>query len=288
MPGWCSFCICEIRVSDLPPRSLGMREGIGGFENSERILVPTGFLPTSERAREIGVKAERRAIDQSTMEFTMIKDNVARILSNLPSDVLLVAAAKTRTPDEVLQAISAGVTIIGENYVQEAEEACSVIGSKAKWHLIGHLQRNKVKKAVGIFDMIETVDSLRLALKIDQECARLDRVMPVLIEVNSGREPQKAGVLPEQVPRLLVELRSLENIKVEGLMTMGPRFGNPEDARPYFVETKRLFDELRSGQLSNIELKYLSMGMSNSFHVAIEEGANIVRIGTKLFGKRGP
>ncbi len=234
------------------------------------------------------MKTEPSAIDQSTMEFTMIKDNVARILSHLPSDVLLVAAAKTRTPDEILQAITAGVTIIGENYVQEAEKAHFVIGSKAKWHLIGHLQRNKVKTAVEIFDMIETVDSLRLALRIDQECARLGRVMAVLIEVNSGREPQKAGVLPEQVPRLLVELRSLENIKVEGLMTMGPRFGNPEDARPYFVETKRLFDELRSHPSSNVGLKILSMGMSNSYAVAIEEWANLVRIGTKLFGERGP
>jgi pyridoxal phosphate enzyme (YggS family) len=221
-----------------------------------------------------------------TREATMIKNNVARILSELPSGVLLVAAAKTRTPDEILQAISAGVTIIGENYVQEAEKTHSLIGKKARWHLIGHLQRNKVRKAVEIFDMIETVDSLRLALKIDEECARSDRVMPVLIEVNSGREPQKTGSLPEDVPELLDELVGLEHLKVEGLMTMGPRFGDPEDARPYFVETKRLFDELRSGPLSNIGLKYLSMGMSNSYHVAIEEGANIVRIGTKLFGER--
>jgi uncharacterized pyridoxal phosphate-containing UPF0001 family protein len=110
--------------------------------------------------------------------------------------------------------------------------------------------------------------------------------MPVLIEVNSGRETQKTGSLPKEVPRLLDEIAGLEHLKVEGLMTMGPRFGDPEDARPYFVETRRLFDELRCRQHTNIELKYLSMGMSNSYHVAIEEGANIVRIGTKLFGKR--
>lgn len=216
----------------------------------------------------------------------MIKDNVARILSDLPPGVLLVAAAKTRTPDEILECIAAGVPIIGENYVQEAEKTYSVIGKRARWHLIGHLQRNKVRRAVRIFDMIETVDSLRLALKIDRECARLDRVMPVLIEVNSGREPQKTGSLPENVPELLDELVALEHIKVEGLMTMGPRFGDPEDARPYFVESKRLFDELRSRQSSHIDMRYLSMGMSNSYQVAIEEGANIVRIGTKLFGDR--
>ena len=216
----------------------------------------------------------------------MIKENVARILSELPSGVLLVAATKTRTPDEILQAIAAGVTIIGENYVQEAEKAHSVIGKNARWHLIGHLQRNKVRKAVEIFDMIETVDSLRLALKIEQECARLDRVMPVLIEVNSGREPQKSGSFPEDVPELLDDLAGLKHLRVEGLMTMGPRFGDPENARPYFVETKKLYDELEIRRSSNINLKYLSMGMSNSYHVAIEEGANIVRIGTKLFGER--
>ncbi len=216
----------------------------------------------------------------------MIKENVARILSDLPSGVLLVAAAKTRTSDEILQAIDAGVTTIGENYLQEAEKAHSVIGEKARWHLIGHLQRNKVRKAIEIFDTIETVDSLRLALKIDEECARSDRVMSILIEVNSGREAQKTGSFPEEVPALLDELAGLEHLKVEGLMTMGPRFGDPEDARSYFVESKRLYDELRCHQSSNIDLKYLSMGMSNSYRVAIEEGANVVRIGTKLFGER--
>lgn len=214
----------------------------------------------------------------------MINENVADILSDLPPGVLLVAAAKTRTPDEILQAIAAGVTAIGENYVQEAKDAHSVVGKKTQWHLIGHLQRNKVRMAVGIFDMIETVDSPRLAAKIEEECARLNRVMPVLIEVNSGREPQKTGSLPEEVPRLLDEFACLEHVKVKGLMTMGPRFGDPEDARPYFVETKTLFDELQSVRTPDVDLKLLSMGMSNSYHVAIEEGANIVRIGTKLFG----
>ena len=216
----------------------------------------------------------------------MIKDNVDRILTDLPAGVTLVAAAKTRTPAEILEVIAAGVKIIGENYVQEAAKVHSVIGDRAEWHLIGHLQRNKVRKAVRLFDMIETVDSLRLALAIDEECARLGRVMPVLIEVNSGREPQKTGVVPDEVVQLLSELATLEHIKVEGLMTMGPRFGDPELARPYFVETKKLFAELNSHLSANVEMKYLSMGMSNSYHVAIEEGANLVRIGTKLFGER--
>jgi len=215
-----------------------------------------------------------------------IKENVKRLLDELPAGVTLVAAAKTRTPEQVLQAVDAGITIIGENYVQEAQAAFAVIGSRAKWYMIGHLQRNKVKQAVEIFDAIETVDSLRLATEIDKQCARTGKTIPVLIEINSGREPQKTGVFPEDTEGLLRELASLEHVKVMGLMTMGPRFGDPEKARPYFVKTKRLFDALKALQLPGIEMKTLSMGMSNTYKIAIEEGATIVRVGTKLFGER--
>ncbi|HDL84716.1 MAG TPA: YggS family pyridoxal phosphate-dependent enzyme, partial [Candidatus Acetothermia bacterium] len=132
----------------------------------------------------------------------MIEENVRRILAELPSGVTLVAAAKTRTPDEILRAIAAGITIIGENYVQEAREAFAAIGSKAKWHFIGHLKKNKVKHAVEILDVIETVDSMELAERIERACVARGRTMRVLIEVNSGREPQKAGVLPEEAEDL--------------------------------------------------------------------------------------
>ena len=215
-----------------------------------------------------------------------IKENVKRLLDELPAGVTLVAAAKTRTPEQVLQAVDAGITIIGENYVQEAQAAFAVIGNRASWHMVGHLQRNKVKQAVEIFDAIETVDSLRLASEIDKRCARIGRTMPVLIEINSGRESQKAGVFPEDAEDLLRGLASFKHVKVEGLMTMGPRFGDPEDARPYFKETKRLFDEMKGLQLANVEMRHLSMGMSNTYEIAIEEGATIVRVGTKLFGER--
>ena len=215
-----------------------------------------------------------------------IKENVKRLLDELPAGVTLVAAAKTRTPEQVLQAVDAGITIIGENYVQEAQAAFAVIGKWAKWHMIGHLQRNKVKQAVEIFDTIETVDSLRLASEIDKRCARIGRTMPVFIEINSGRESQKAGVLPEDVGDLLRGLASFERVRVEGLMTMGPRFGDPEEARPYFKETKRLFDEMKSLKLANVEMRHLSMGMSNSYWVAIEEGADMIRVGTGIFGLR--
>ena len=219
--------------------------------------------------------------------ITAIRQNVATILSDLPEGVELVAAAKTRTPEEILEAVEAGVKIIGENYVQEAMRAYKVVGRKAKWHFIGTLQRHNVRrKTVEAFDMIETVDSLTIALEIDKRCGQVNKVMPVLIEINSGREEQKSGVLPEDSERLVREISTLQNIKAMGLMTMGPRFGNPADSRPYFVETKRIFERIKRLNLPNVEMKYLSMGMTNSYKIAIEEGANIVRIGSKIFGER--
>jgi pyridoxal phosphate enzyme (YggS family) len=215
-----------------------------------------------------------------------IRENVQQLLNELPDGVELVAAAKNKTAEEVLQAVEAGAKIIGENYVQEAEKIYGVIGSRAKWHMIGYLQKNKVKKAVAQFDMIETVDSVDLAREIDRRCTQIGKVMPILVEVNSGREKQKSGVLPENVEQLIRAISSLPNIKIMGLMTMGPRFGNPEDARPYFVITREIFERIKALKLPNIEMRYLSMGMTNSYKVALEEGANMVRIGTKIFGER--
>ena len=216
----------------------------------------------------------------------MNQDSVKEMLEELTEGVELVGAAKTRTPEEILESVEAGLKIVGENYVQEAEKAFEVVGEKAKWHMIGHLQSNKAKKAVKIFDMIETVDSIKLARAIDRACANIGKVMLVLIEINSGEEPQKAGVLPEDAISLIKEISELENIQIMGLMTMGPFAGDPEDARPYFQKTKKLFDEIKDMNLPGVEMRYLSMGMSNSYRVALEEGANMVRIGTKLFGER--
>jgi hypothetical protein len=207
-------------------------------------------------------------------------------LSELPTGVGLVAAVKSRRLEEILEAVEAGVQIIGENYVQEVEKAYELIGHRAEWHFIGHLQRNKVKMAVKLFDMIQTVDSIELAREIDKRCAEIGKVMPVLIEVNSGREKQKSGVLPEAVESLIKEMASLPGIRVVGLMTMGPRVGDPEDSRPYFVATRQIFDQIKKLNRPNVEMKYLSMGMTNSYKVAIEEGANMVRLGTGLFGGR--
>ena len=216
----------------------------------------------------------------------MIKENVSKILEELPEGVNLVGAGKTRTPQEILEAVEAGLEIIGENYVQEAERAFEVVGGKVKWHMIGHLQSNKAKKAVTVFDLIETVDSIKLARAIDRACGNIDKIMPILMEINSGEESQKAGVMPEDAISLARDMSELNNIKLMGLMTMGPLAGDPEDSRPYFQKTKKLFEEIKAMGLPGIEMKYLSMGMSNSYKVALEEGANVVRIGTKLFGER--
>ncbi len=215
-----------------------------------------------------------------------IRENVKVILSELPKDVILVAAIKQRTTQEILEAIEAGIKVVGDNYVQEAERKYEVIGNRVKWHFIGYPQRNKVRKLVKFIDMIETVDSVEFAQEIEKRCASLNKTMPVLIEVNSGREAQKAGVLQEDVEGIIKQIAKYPHIKVQGLMTMGPRFGNPEDARPYFMETRRIFEEIKSLDIPNVEMKYLSMGMSNSYKIAIEEGANVIRIGTLIFGER--
>jgi pyridoxal phosphate enzyme (YggS family) len=216
----------------------------------------------------------------------VIRENVAAVLQELPPHVQLVAAAKSRAPEEVCAAVEAGVKIIGENYVQEAAAAQAVVGRAVKWHFIGHLQTNKVRRAVEIFDLIETVDSLKLGQELDRRSREQGKIMPVFIEINSGRESQKSGVWPEDAEGLIRELARLPGLKVDGLMTMGPETGNPEDSRPYFRLTKEIFDRLNKLSIPGVEMVSLSMGMSHSYLVAIEEGANMVRLGTVIFGPR--
>jgi hypothetical protein len=220
------------------------------------------------------------------VDYGYIKENIRNLLQELPPDVELVAAAKQQTPEKILVAIEAGIRIIGENYLQEAVAAFRAIGRRISWSFIGHLQKNKVKRAVEIFDLIETVDSVELAEEINKRGAAQGKIMPVLIEVNSGREPQKFGAFPEKVEDLARAIINFPNLKLSGLMTMGPFEGNPEDARPYFRETKKVFDYLKNLNLPGADLRILSMGMTNSYRLAIEEGATRVRIGTKIFGPR--
>ncbi len=211
-----------------------------------------------------------------------IKENIANIKKEIPSKVTLVVATKTRNVSEVEEAISGGITTIGENYVQEAESKASLRG-KVKIHCIGHLQTNKVKDAVKLFDMIETVDSIKIAKEIDK---RTEKIMPILIEVNIGKEENKSGVMPDKTIGLIKEISKLKNVNIKGLMTMAPFFDDAEKDRPYFREMKQLFDKIKSMKIPNVDMEILSMGMSDSYKVAIEEGATMVRIGTKIFGKR--
>ncbi len=205
-----------------------------------------------------------------------------RFLASIPEDVELVAASKKQDIKKIQLAIKDGIKIFGENYVQEAERKFSQIERKnIALHLIGHLQGNKVKKAVAIFDMIQSVDTLRIAEKLDKECRKHNKIMPVLIEVNIAKEEDKHGCMPKDVPILARKIASMENLKLKGLMTIGPNLDS-EQLRPYFKKARRIFDRLKE----DLALDTLSMGMSDSYQVAIEEGATMVRIGTKIFGKR--
>jgi len=220
------------------------------------------------------------------MAEVSIATRVKHILQSLPPGVVLVAAAKSASVEQVRAAIRAGLTCVGHNYVQEAAAMIPLVPEPAQWHLIGHLQTNKAKAAVQLFDMVETLDTWRLAQELDRRCAILGKVLSVLVEVNSGREPIKTGLLPEELDELVQQVSGLSHLRLLGLMTMGPRFGDPQDSRPYFRTTRAVFERLAKAHIPNVEMRYLSMGMSNSFRVAIEEGANVVRIGSLLFGER--
>ena len=226
-----------------------------------------------------------------------ISTNYAKIRDKIPKDVTIVLSVKTRTVEEIEEAIDAGAANIGHNYVQEAGQMYSALQKKAtkvRWHMIGHLQTNKINKALRIFDVIQTVDSLEKAVAIDKrvEEARKKNV-PVYVEINIGSEFSKAGIKPtdhepfeEYMEELARNISALGHLRLAGLMTMGPRFGNPEDVRPYFRRTKTIFERIKALDLANVDMKYLSMGMTNSYRIAIEEGSNTVRIGAAIFGKR--
>ena len=202
-------------------------------------------------------------------------------------DIKLLGAAKSQPVESVRAAILAGVGLIGENYVQEAKDKKQVISDPAEWHMIGHLQRNKAKAAVELFDVIESLDSAALARELDKEGAKRDKKVRTLIEVNLAGEGSKSGIAKEQLKSLLEEAGKLSHITVEGLMTVPPFRENPEEVRRYFCELAELRAKLGDLRLPNVDLKELSMGMTHDYTVAIEEGATIVRIGTALFGPRG-
>ncbi len=198
----------------------------------------------------------------------------------------MVAVSKTVEPARIRDAIEAGVTILGENYVQEARKKIEEIGHEVQWHMIGHLQSNKAKYAVTLFDYIHSVDSISLAREIDRRAAQGGRKVRALVEVNLSGETTKFGIGPDEAMELIFQVPSLENISIEGLMTMPPYFDDPERARPYFIRLRELRDRIQGEEVEGVQMDELSMGMSGDFEAAIEEGATMIRVGTAIFGER--
>lgn len=203
-----------------------------------------------------------------------------------PDSIKLLAVTKTVSPSYVNQAIDAGIFMFGENYVQEAKEKIAMIKKDVQWHMIGHLQTNKAKYAVKLFDYIHSVDRIDLAVELDKKAGQIDRRINILIEVNVSGEKTKNGIPADAAITLINDISILQNIAVRGLMTMAPYSANPEDARPYFRALRNLRDSIISKGITGTHLEELSMGMTDDFEVAIEEGATIIRIGRAIFGER--
>ena len=203
-----------------------------------------------------------------------------------PAGIRLMAVSKTVEPERIRQALDAGITLLGENYVQEAREKIPAVGRPAVWHMIGHLQTNKVKYVVNLFDWIHSVDRLELARELDKRAGQRSRRLNVLIEVNVSGEASKNGAAPGQVLELVRQISILPNVSVRGLMTMPPYSDDPENSRPCFIVLRQLRDEIVSAALPGISMDELSMGMTDDFEVAIEEGATIIRVGRAIFGER--
>ena len=206
-----------------------------------------------------------------------------------PEEITLVAVSKTHPAEVIREAIAAGVTDLGENRVQEAEAKIPEVGRKAaRWHLIGHLQSNKARRAVELFDVIHSLDSVALARRLERVCAEVDRdVLPVLIQVDLGQEATKSGAAESEVTQIVAALKQSQLLRLTGLMTVPPYFDDPQQVRPFFRRLRELRDKLGVRGAFGDRTGDLSMGMTHDFHVAIEEGATIVRIGTAIFGARG-
>ncbi|MBU0503417.1 MAG: YggS family pyridoxal phosphate-dependent enzyme [Candidatus Omnitrophota bacterium] len=229
----------------------------------------------------------------------MVKDNILKIKERVaqacsrvkrdPASVIIIGVSKGRQPEEIREAIGSGIADIGENKVQEAFVKRAQLSTTnyqpptVHWHMIGHLQTNKAKEAVKLFNLIHSVDSLRLAQEIDKQAAKVDKVQDILLEVNISGETSKFGLKPEEVSGLFKEISGLKNIKINGLMTIAPLVNDPEQVRPYFKALKELQDKINLLALITYPLSILSMGMSDDFEFAIEEGATMVRIGRAIF-----
>ncbi len=227
----------------------------------------------------------------------MIKENLSAVEKNIceaskkrqkdmTEKVTLIAVTKNHTVEEMREAIDAGADLVGENRVQEAMEKHQKLDRDVKWHLIGHLQTNKVKHAVEIFDFIESVDSKKLATAINKEAAKIHKLQNVLVQVNLVKEETKNGIYLEDLVPLLQYIDELDSLKLNGLMFIAPNVDNLEEVRPMFKTMYTLFKRIQKMSFSTADIKYLSMGMTHDYKIAVEEGANIVRVGTAIFGPR--
>ncbi|MFY9311782.1 MAG: YggS family pyridoxal phosphate-dependent enzyme [Tepidanaerobacteraceae bacterium] len=203
-----------------------------------------------------------------------------------PEEIYLIAVTKNFSAELIQEAVDNGIVFLGENRVQEAKSKVDLVKGNIEWHLIGHLQRNKVKTAIDIFTMIQSLDSWRLAEEIQKRAQQADKVIDVLVQVNIGSEETKYGIDPDDTEVFIEKVATLPNLKVRGLMAIAPFKENPEDVRAYFRHLREIFQSIKEKSIENVSMEYLSMGMSNDFEVAIEEGANMVRIGTGIFGTR--
>jgi len=221
--------------------------------------------------------------------IALVREEIARAAGRAgrsPAEVRLLAVTKTVDDDRIREAVAAGVDLIGENYVQEARRKIDLMGRPLPWHFIGHLQTNKAKYAVRLFDLIHSVDRIELARELDRRAAAAEVTLKILLEVNVSGEATKSGVPADQALALVRVLAQLPRLSLRGLMTMPPWFDNPEEARPYFSALRRLAETIRREQIEGVHMEELSMGMTNDYRVAVEEGATIVRIGRAIFGER--
>lgn len=212
----------------------------------------------------------------------MIKENIIKLKRRIPSSITIVAVSKGRTMDEIKEAIEAGINDIGENRVQEALAKYYQL-PEVRWHMVGHLQTNKVKEALRIFDLIQSVDSLRLADEIDKQASRINKVQDILIQVNTAGENSKFGLKPDDTVEVMSEIAKFKNINIKGLMTIAPIVDNPQKTRPYFRMLRELKDEINTLNIKHTTLNILSMGMTDDFAQAIEEGSNMIRLGRAIF-----
>lgn len=226
----------------------------------------------------------------------MILDNIKTIQENIvkaceksgrnPDEVTLIAVSKTKPYTAIEEALPSGILDYGENKVQELSEKYEILPKDIRWHMIGHLQRNKVKYLVGKTTLIHSVDSLRLAKQIETEFAKKDKIANILIEVNMANEESKFGISADETINLVKEISLLPHVRVQGLMTIAPYTDNPETNRGYFAKMKKLSVDIREKNIDNVNMNVLSMGMSGDYQVAIEEGATMIRVGTSIFGER--